>query len=96
MAKPVNPAKAGDIIPQSSKKPAKGKRKRMSTQDRVRVHIENEKDIITEEDLKNVQLDMGVPKDHAHEPLPIENDPGRPKDEGKDKPQVTPWDVLNE
>ena len=96
MAKAKKPAKAGDNIPQTPVKKARGKRKRMTTQERVRVHIEDEKDIITEDDLKNVHLDLGLPKDHAHEPLPIENNPNRPKDEGKDKPQVTPWDVISE
>ena len=94
MAKALKRKKTGEIIPQETQKPVKGKRKRISTKERVRIHIEDKHDVITEDDLKHVNLDLGVPKDEAHEPLPIENTPNRPKDEAKDKPQVTPWDVI--
>ena len=95
MAKAEKRGKSGDNIPQTNKKPAR-KRKRMSTKERVKVHYENEHDVITEDDIKHAELDLGIPNDPAKAPLPIENNPDRPHDEGKDKPKVTPWDVISE
>jgi len=62
----------------------------------VRRHIRDKNDVITEEDIKYVKIDLGIPKDKAHKPLPISNDTERPKDEDKDNKIMTPWDVISE
>jgi hypothetical protein len=61
----------------------------------VRKKLREKNSTITEEDMKNVRIDTSLPTDKAHEPLPIENDPERPKDEDKDNKMTTPWDVIN-
>jgi hypothetical protein len=62
----------------------------------VKRHLSNKDDKITNEDLKNLKIDLSIPKDKAHEPLPIKNDKDRPRDVNKDKTITTPWDVINE
>ena len=59
-------------------------------------HMSNEKDVITDEDLKNLDLDTSLQSDVAHEPLELKENPNRPKDESKDHHIKTPWDVLDE
>jgi hypothetical protein len=61
----------------------------------VRKKLREKNSTITEEDMKHVRIDTSLPSDKAHEPLPIENDPERPKDEDKDNKMTTPWDVIN-
>jgi hypothetical protein len=97
MAKARTNKDAGDKIPQkkTTAQPRKRKKK-VTTQERVKQHFMDEDDIITDQDLKEVHLDLGIPKDEAHEPLPITNDTNRPKDEDKDNKQITPWDVISE
>jgi len=62
----------------------------------VKRHILDEKDIITEDDMTNVKIDSSLPRDKAHQPLPISADTERPKDEDKDNKTATPWDVISE
>ena len=62
----------------------------------VKRHLSNEDDKITEDDLKNLHIDLSVPGDEAHEPLSIEEDKERPKDSEKDNNTLTPWDVISE
>lgn len=76
-------------IPQPST--SKGK----TTQQIMNKHIQDEHDVITDEDFKNLRLDMELPSDQAHQPLEISNDPERPKDEDKDPKYLTPWDLIN-
>ncbi len=76
-------------IPQLST--SKGK----TTQQIMNKHIQDEHDVITDEDFKNLRLDMELPSDKAHQPLEISNDPDRPKDEDKDPKVLTPWDLIN-
>lgn len=61
-------------------------------------HIQDKNDVITDEEFKDLNLELDVTKDAVHEPLLISNDSERPKDEDKDKdkdPKVmTPWDVI--
>lgn len=66
-----------------------------TTQQMMNKHIQDEKDVITDEDFKNLKLDMELPTDEAHQPLEIPNDPGRPKDEDKDPKVITPWDLID-
>ena len=78
-----------EMIPQQSS--SKGK----TTQQIMNKHIQDEHDVITDEDFKNLRLDMELPSDQAHQPLEISNDPDRPKDEDKDPKVLTPWDLIN-
>ena len=80
---------AVEMIPQLST--LKGK----TTQQIMNRHINDEYDVITDEDFKNLRLDLELPLDEAHQPLEISNDPDRPKDEDKDPKVLTPWDLIN-
>lgn len=62
----------------------------------VKRHLSDEDDKITKEDFENLHIDLSLPKDKAHEPLPIKNDKERPKDADKDNTMTTPWDVISE
>lgn len=62
----------------------------------VKRHLSDENDKITEDDLKHVKIDLSVPKDRAHKPLPIKKGKQRPKDSQKDNTTLTPWDVVSE
>jgi hypothetical protein len=75
--------------------PQKSKLGRKTTQEMMSKHIHDEKDVISEEDFKNLKLDLELPADEAHQPLEIPNDPDRPKDEDKDPKVMTPWDLIN-
>lgn len=67
----------------------------LTTKQIVNRHIQNKNDKITEDDMMNVKIDSSLPKDAAHQPLPISADTERPKDEDKDHKITTPWDVIN-
>jgi len=58
-------------------------------------HMKDKNDVITEEEFKNLNIDTGITNDTSHHPLPIDNDPERPKDEDKDPAVTTPWDVIS-
>ena len=62
----------------------------------VKRHISDKDDKITKEDFENLYIDLGLPKDKAHEPLPIKDVKDRPKDADKDNTVTTPWDVISE
>lgn len=62
----------------------------------VKRHLGDKDDKITKEDFENLYIDLSLPKDKAHEPLPIKDDKERPKDADKDNTIATPWDVINE
>ena len=83
-----------------SKKPEADVPKRSSSKGLTATEIVRKKmrenSTITEEDMKNVRIDVSLPKDKAHEPLPISTDTERPKDEDKDNKTTTPWDVISE
>ena len=61
----------------------------------VKRHLKNKNDKISEDDLKNLKIDTSIPKDKAHEPLPITSNKDRPKDAEKDNTIITPWDVIS-
>ncbi len=88
MAKSVKNKKPTENIPQKS---SKG----LTAKQIVTRHVQNEDDIITADDMKNVKIDLSLPRDKAHKPLPISADNERPKDEEKDHNTSTPWDVIN-
>jgi len=62
----------------------------------VKRHRSNKNDKITEDDMKNVRIDLSIPQDRAHRPLKIKKGKQRPKDEEKDNTIATPWDVISE
>ena len=62
----------------------------------VKRHLSDKNDKITEDDLKHVKIDLSIPKDRAHKPLPIKKAKERPKDSEKDNITLTPWDVISE
>ncbi len=76
----------------SRKKTTKGK----TTTQIMHKHIQDQNDVITDEDFKNLELNLDnpLPTGTSHTP-DIEDDDDRPKDEDKDHKIVTPWDVIN-
>lgn len=73
----------------------KSKKKGLTAKELVDRHISDKNDVITEEEFKNLVIDVDITSDVAHEPLDISVDPDRPKDEDKDPKIATPWDVIN-
>ena len=67
-----------------------------TAQEIVKRHLSNKHDKITDDDFKNLEIDLSIPKDKAHEPLPIKKGKERPKDVEKDNTITTPWDVISE
>lgn len=81
------------------KEPRKKQNPQMTPGERVRQHIQDKNDVITDEDIKNLNTETGTPSNNnepGNEPLDIKEDKNRPKDEDKDHRYVTPWDVLDE
>lgn len=78
----------------SSKHPSNAKNK--TAKEIVKRHLSNKHDKITDDDLKNLKIDLSIPKDKAHEPLPIKKGKTRPHDVEKDNTITTPWDVISE
>jgi hypothetical protein len=76
-------------IPQKSRKVGKTAKQIMSK------HIKDKDDLITEEDFKNLNIELELPKDEAHQPIEIDDDTKRPKDEDKDSKTATPWDIIS-
>ena len=62
----------------------------------VKRHLSDKDDKITDDDFKHLKIDLSIPKDKAHKPLPIKKDKKRPKDSEKDNETITPWDVISE
>jgi hypothetical protein len=85
----IETGKTVENIPQNPH--SKGK----TTKQMMSKHIRDENDVITDEDFKNLNIDLEVSKDTTHQPLEISDDTQRPKDEDKDPKIVTPWDVIN-
>jgi len=95
MTKQVKPNLKGEKNTENkkqSKKKANGK----TANEIVKRHLSDKDDKITNEDFENLKIDLSLPKDKAHQPLPIKNDKERPKDSDKDNTITTPWDVISE
>lgn len=71
-------------------------KKKKTTREIVKRHLSNKHDKITEEDFKDLTLEISISHDKAHEPLPIKARKERPKDVEKDNTTTTPWDVISE
>ncbi|MEO5948460.1 MAG: hypothetical protein ABIP79_16705 [Chitinophagaceae bacterium] len=77
-----------NILPQ---KATKGK----TASQLMHKHISDEKDVITDEDFKNMDINPDIDTGTSHTPeIPDDND--RPKDMDKDHAIVTPWDVIDQ
>ena len=95
MTKPAKPLSKGEKNTENKnipKQTSKGK----TAKEIVKRHLSDKEDKITNEDLENLKIDLSLPNDKAHEPLPIKNDKERPKDADKDNTITTPWDVISE
>ncbi len=75
-------------LPQKSRSKGKTAKQIMSR------HIKDQKDVITEEEFKNLNIEADLSADTAHEEIIIPDNPDHPKDEDKDPKIVTPWDVI--
>ena len=95
MSKPAKPFSKGEKNTENSKK-QKQKKHGKTASEIVKRHLSDKDDKITKEDLENLKIDLSLPKDKAHEPLPIKKDKERPKDADKDNTITTPWDVISE
>lgn len=81
----------------ATKTPAPATTKKGKTaKELVSRHIRNEKDVITEEEFKEMVIETGLPDEEGTEPLEIPAQKNRPKDEEKDNATMTPWDVISE
>ena len=80
----------------SSKKNTPAPKEQKTASEIVKRHLSNKDDKITDEDFKNLKIDLSIPKDRAHKPLPIKDEKERPKDSDKDNTITTPWDVISE
>lgn len=58
-------------------------------------HIQDENDVITEEDFRNLNINPDISNDTTLQPILISNNTERPKDEDKDPVVITPWDVIS-
>jgi len=76
-----------------NKKPASGHK---TSYDVVKRHLSNKDDKITDDDFKTLKIDLSIPEDRAHKPLPVKPDKERPKDSEQDNDTLTPWDVISE
>ena len=82
---------------QESAKPDTGKagKKGKTAKELMTRHISKEDDVISDEDFKNLNIEIDTSGDVTHEPLDIPESSDRPKDEDKDPKVVTPWDVIS-
>jgi len=95
MPKQVKPVLKGEKNTENKKK-SKQKANGKTANEIVKRHLSDKDDKITNEDFENLKIDLSLPKDKAHKPLPIKNDKERPKDSDKDNTITTPWDVISE
>jgi len=75
----------------SSNKKPKGK----TAKEIIAKHITDKNDVISDEDFKNLYLDLENAEERI-EPLPLKENKERPKDEEKDPKINTPWKLIEE
>jgi hypothetical protein len=95
MTKPAKPFSKGEKNTENNNK-RKRKTNGKTVKEIVKRHLSDKDDKITVADFENLKIDLSLPKDKAHEPLPIKNDKERPRDADKDNTITTPWDVIIE
>ena len=96
MSKSVNKSPIPGEKKQTRNNHPKSAPKGKTAKEIVKRHLSDKDDKITEDDMKHVRIDLSIPKDRAHKPLPIKKDKERPKDSEKDNTTFTPWDVISE
>jgi hypothetical protein len=96
MSKSVNRSPSTGEKKQTRNSNIKSTSKGKTAKEIVKRHLSNKDDKITDDDLRHLKIDLSVPKDRAHKPLPIKKDKKRPKDSEKDNSTLTPWDVISE
>ena len=96
MSKSVNKStKSESLKKDGAKIPRKRTGKGKTTTEIMHNHIQDINDVITDEDFKNLELELDKPITSTSHTPTIADDDDRPKDEDKDGKIVTPWDVIN-
>lgn len=91
MAKQEQKKKSGDKVPQ--------KGRTHTIKQKVKRHIEDIKDVVTDEDVRHAKIDLNAGKEEPHEKhLPPSTEGLQAKDlkKKKGKRQVSPWDMVND
>ena len=83
-----------DKIPQKSQ--SKPKNLTHTSKELMHEHLADKTHIITDDDLKNLDLTTPEEINPSNVPVVIEDSNTRPHDEDKDHRFTTPWDVLDE
>ena len=58
-------------------------------------HMADKTHVITDQDIKELELDIDKPDRVTSHVPDLPDDKDRPRDEDKDPKIVTPWDVIN-
>jgi hypothetical protein len=57
-------------------------------------HLADKSHVITDQEIKELELDIDKPERETSHVPDLPNDDNRPKDEDKDPSMVTPWDII--
>ena len=60
------------------------------------LHLKDKNHVITNEEIKNLDLNLNNPETETSHTPNIPNTRKRPKDEDKDEKTITPWDIVKE
>jgi hypothetical protein len=74
-------------VEKTTPKPISGK----STEALTKRHLKDKNDKITDDDIRNIQIDTSVDRDEV---IPLNKK--RAHDADKDNPKSTPWDIISE
>ena len=91
MAKQEQKKKSGDKVPQ--------KGRTHTIRQKVKRHIEDIKDVVTDEDVRHAKIDLNVAKEEPHEKhLPPSTEGLQAKDLKKKKGtrHISPWDMVDD
>lgn len=95
MSKSIKNSESNNIKKTGEKVIVKKTTKGKTTKQIMQKHIQDVNDVITEEDFKNLELNLDTPSTETSHTPDIADNEDRPKDEDKDPKIVTPWDVIN-
>ncbi len=72
------------------------KKKRITVKQLREKHMKDKNHVITDEEMKDLKLDLEKPdKSTSHTP-DLPDDKNRPKDEDKDPKIITPWNLIED
>ena len=74
----------------------KKKKKGMTVKQLRDIHLKDKDHVITDQEMKDLELDLTVPDTSTAHTPEIADDKERPKDEDKDPKIITPWDTIKE